>query len=152
MDTPRQIIGEIIGEKEDLIKITPEQSSFISAPCYSWTDFTNKIGALASLLEMNVEALRKVLPTYEKSWKGVKLLKALFEEKGKHSDEVENAIDLLRDIITLRNKIAPYHIPSERESSEILKKLGIVLTASSPTEWQKNADILLRNSYQHFRR
>ncbi len=125
------------------MKITPEQSSLMSAPCYSLVDFTSKIGPLASLLEMNVKALRKVLSTYEENWKSVKLLNALFEEKNKYSNEIKNAIDLLKDIITLRNKIAPFHPPSERESSEILKKLGIVLTASSTTEWQRNADILL---------
>lgn len=135
---------QITGKKEDLMKITPGQSSFISSPCYSWVDFTNKIGALASILEMNVEALRKVVSTYNKDWRSLKLLTVLFEERGKYTDELKKEIDLLRSIITLRNKIPPYHPPSEKESQEILKKLGIVLTASSPTEWQRNADTLLK--------
>ena len=135
---------QISGEKENLIKITPEQSSFISAPCYSSVDFTNKVGALASLLDMNIGILRKVVTKYEEDWKGIKLLEILLMEKGKYSDDLKTAITTLKNIVKLRNKIAPYHPPSEREASEILKGFGISLAASSPTEWQKNADILLK--------
>lgn len=135
---------QISGKKENLLKITPEQSSFISAPCYSLVDFTSKVGALASLLEMNIEILREVVSKYEDDWKGIKLLETLLMEKGKYSDDLKTAITTLRDIVTLRNKIAPYHLPSEREASEILKRFGISLSASSPTEWQKKGDILLK--------
>jgi len=135
---------QIIGKKEDLIKITPEQSSFISSPCQSWVDFATKIGALASVLEMNIDALREVISSYEDNWRGLKLLETLFVERGKYNDDLKMAFNLLRDIVTLRNKIAPYHPPSEKEAAEILKRLGITLTASLPTEWQRNADILLK--------
>lgn len=134
---------QIINKKENLIKITPEQSSFISSPCQSWVDFVTKIGALASVLEMNIDALRKVISSYEDNWKGLKLLETLFVERGKYNDNLKMAFNFLRDIIMLRNKIAPYHSPSEKEAKEVLKKIGITLTASLPTEWQKNADILL---------
>ena len=135
---------QIVGKKEDLIKITPEQSSFISSPCHSWVDFVTKIGALASILEMNIEALREVISSYEDNWRGLKLLEALFVERRRYNNDLKIVLNLLRDIVTLRNKIAPYHPPSEREAAEVLKRLGITLTASSPAEWQRNADILLR--------
>ncbi len=152
--TPREILKEIqlinisfkqiSGTKEVLIKITPDVASFMSAPCYSLIDFESKIGALASLLEINIKALREIVSSYENDWKGLKLLEVFFVEKNMYTDDLKNSLDILRDITTLRNKIAPYHTPSEKEALEILKNLGIALTASSPKEWERNADILLR--------
>jgi len=134
---------QISGEKKNLIKITPEQSSVVAAPCYSVVDFERKVGVLVTLLDMDIKMLRKVVSTYEENWKGITLLERLFIERGKYSNDTKTAITTLRDIVALRNKIVPYHRPS-KEAIEILKNLGINLAASSPTEWQNNADILLR--------
>jgi|GEM_PF-1783580 len=151
---PNEIINEIklinlsfwqlSGEKVDLIKVTPDQATLMSSPCYSSVDLANKIGVLASLVEMDVKELRKLVTNYEKEWKGLKLLEVLFKERGKYSDELERALRVLRDIVMLRNKIPPYHPPAEKEALELSKRIGIQLTATSQPEWQKNADILLQ--------
>ncbi len=151
---PNEILNEIklinlsfrqlLGERVDLVRVSPDQATLMSSPCYSFVDFAHKIGVLASLVEMNIEALRKLVTNYEKDWKGLKLLEALFKEKGKYNDEIERALNILRDIVTLRNKIPPYHPPSEKEALDVSKRLGVQLTATSQPEWQKNADILLQ--------
>jgi len=136
--------GQLLGEKVDLIKVTLDQATLMSSPCRSYVDFANKVGVLASLVDVNIEGLRELATNYEKEWKGLKLLETLFKEKGEYSDELERALGILRDIVMLRNKIPPYHPPAEQEALELSKRLRTPLTVTSQTEWQRNADILLQ--------
>lgn len=151
---PGEIINEIkainlsfwqlLGERIDLIRVTTDQVTLMASPCYSYIDLASKVGVLASLVEMNIKELRKLVKNYEEDWKGLKLLEVLFKDRGKYSDDLERALKILRAAVMLRNKIPPYHPPSEREALKMAKRLGIQLTVTSQSEWQRNCEILLQ--------
>ncbi len=159
--TPMEIVEEIksinlafrqiTGKKENLIEIKSEQATLMSSPCFSIVDFTTKVGVLASILEMNVGALREVVSKYNNDWGSLKLLETLFIEKEIYNDDLKSALNLLKDIVALRNRLAPFHSPS-MEAREIAKRLGISLTVSQQDEWQRSAEILLNKFLSSLRR
>lgn len=145
---PHDILNEInILNKIDSSKrlISPDMSLFlfICYPCRNNADFMLKLGAVASLLELNIKVLRSSMEHYEDEWKGLKLLDQLFKEKNLSTPEVDQAIDNLKSIPALRSKSAPFHLPSPDEAKILANKVGIDLNASSPEKWQNNADKLL---------
>ena len=151
--TPSEIVNEIdminlafreiVGEKKDLLRPDPQIIVYMSSPCSSAPDFNAKVGSLASLLEMNVAYLRKLVAEQDPNWKSLTLLKQLFKEKQLLTAELESALGLLDDVAELRNKIAPYHLPSPSEAQRILQRIGISYPVSSPSEWPRTSEILL---------
>jgi len=59
------------------------------------------------------------------------------------SPELANSLNFLEQMVRLRNKLPPYHIPSMEEAREIIKSLGIAFPAEE-SKWQNNSEILLR--------
>ena len=87
------------------------------------------------------ELLDKFGISYEKNEKSLKLLNRIFSGKGMLSPKLINSLNFLGQIVRLRNKLPPYHIPSPEEAREIMKNLGITVEAS---EWQSSSEILLK--------
>ena len=154
---PREILEEVdginlaisnmLGRKVKVIEVKPETATYVASPCYSRVDFEAKVGALASLLEMNIGVLRELLNkfgiNYEKNEKSLKLLNRLFSGKNILSPELINSLNFLEQIVRLRNKLPPYHTPSIEEAREIMKNLEIMLPVEA-SGWQSNSEILLR--------
>jgi len=152
---PREILEEIdginlaisyiLGRKAKVIKVKPEIVAYIASPCYSRVDFETKVGALASLLEMDISVLRELLNKfgikYERNEKSLKLLNRLFSGKNMMSPELANALNFLEQMVRLRNKLPPYHTPSMEEAREIMRSLGIAFPTS---KWQSSSEILLK--------
>lgn len=161
---PRDILSEIdtinsiwrgISQSGDkLINIKEDVIVDLASPCLSVVDFERKIGTLSIILEMNISSIRKLLYqyniSYEKNEKSLKLLKRLFENKNLLTSELINALDLLRKIIAIRNKIPPYHSPSS-EAKDTLGELDIKYPCESQMECQTNAKILLQKFLESLR-
>jgi len=149
------IVKAITGRDESLIDIKPEVATLLASPCYSVIDFEVKVGALASLLEMNIGLLRTLLDKYNieynKDEKSIKLLKRLFKAKGVEDTLIYDALDFLRKIVDLRNKLPPYHKPSTSEAREIMRELGIGFPVENSSGWQKNSEILLKRFLEAIR-
>ena len=139
-------ISSILGQKVKVIEVKSETMAYIASPCHSRVDFEAKVGALATLLEMDISILRKLLDkfgiSYEKDEKALKLVNRLFSEK-KMTSELRASLSFLEQLVRLRNKLPPYHTPSMEEAREIMKNLGIALPAEAG-EWQSNSEILLK--------
>jgi len=140
-------ISNILRQKVKVIEVKSETMAYIASPCHSRVDFETKVGALATLLEMNISILRKVLDkfgkSYEKDEKSLKLLNRLFSEKNMMTPELSASLSFLEQLVRLRNKLPPYHTPSMEEAREIMKSLGIASPAEAG-EWQNNSEILLK--------
>lgn len=149
------IVMALTGRNESLIDIKPEIATLLASPCYSVIDFEVKIGALASLLEMNISLLRTLLDKYNieygKDEKSIKLLKRLFKAKRVEDASIYEALDFLKKVVNLRNKLPPYHRPSTSEAREIMRELGIGFPAENSSGWQKNSEILLKRFLEALR-
>ena len=150
-------ISNMLGQKVKVIEVKPETAAYIASPCYSRVDFETKVGALASLLEMDIGILRTLLDkfgiSYKKDEKSLKLLNRLFSGKNMVTPELLASLSFLEQLVKLRNKLPPYHTPSMEEASEIMKSLGIAFPAEAGG-WQKNSEILLKkflNALREFR-
>jgi hypothetical protein len=126
------------------MRMDEHTAAFISAPCHSFNDFTIKLGAIASIFELEVALIRKHLKHYEDDWKGFKLLKQLFEEKEVFDERLKGACEFVNRILVLRSKLPPFHHPSMDEAQKIIRELGLKFPARSMTEWQENGEILLQ--------
>jgi len=149
------IVKALTGRNENLIDIKPEIATLLASPCYSVIDFEVKVGALASLLEMNISLLRTLLDKYNieyaKDEKSIKLLKRLFKAKGVEDTLIYEALDFLKKVVDLRNKLPPYHRPSTSEAREIMRELGIGFPVENSSGWQKNSEILLKRFLEAIR-
>lgn len=149
------IIKTLTGRDEKLIDIRPEVVAHIASPSYSIVDFKVKVGALASLLEMNIGLLRNLLDKYGVKYgrdeKSIKLLRRLFEARGFEDTSIYDALDFLRRIVDLGNKLPPYHRPSLNEAREIMRELGIEFPVESPGGWQRNSEISLKRFLEALR-
>jgi len=104
-------VSNMLGQKVKVIEVKPETAAYIASPCYSIVDFETKVGALASLLEMNIGILRKLLDkfgiSYEKDEKSLKLLNRLFSGEDMLSPELLTSLSFLEQLyyslVILRN-------------------------------------------------
>jgi len=157
-DIAREIIREIkvinsliksfINEKEDPIEVDPEIATELASPCISYKDFVFKVGILASLLEIDVSMLRKVLEKYgiqyKQDEKSLKLLERLLENRGYKDEAANQALNWLKGLRELRNKLPPYHKPSPPEDIiKIMKELGLRPYTNTSSDWQLNCNHLL---------
>ena len=140
-------ISKILGQNVKAIYAEPEVITYVASPCYSRVDFEVKVGALTSLLEMNLDVLKTLLDkfkiNYERDEKSLKLMKRLFSGREMLNPELVEALSFLTQVVELRNKLPPYHKPSPEEVRELMEGLGTALPLES-SEWQKTSEILLR--------
>jgi hypothetical protein len=71
---------------------------------------------------MNIGLLRNLLDKYSVKYgrdeRSIKLLRRLFEARGFEDTSIYDALDFLRRIVDLRNKLPPYHRPSLNEARD----------------------------------
>ena len=84
------------------------------------------------MLDIDIEALRRLVSEYKENWKSIRLVKQLLKER-RLLDEVRDAIELWKDLVRLRDCSYPYHRASERGILEIMSRLGLKYP---PIRWE----------------
>jgi len=92
-----------LGDKEILLRLRKASSDE--------DDFVGKIASLASLFDVELDPLRRLVPDYNSDWRSIKLVEKIFEKEKMKFDP--DMIKIWRNIIDLRNStpIHPEHVP-----------------------------------------
>jgi len=120
------IFTQLLGERKlvEVMKIDTRVIAELGTSCFSEKDFFVKIGYIYNVLDMDIEALRRLVSKYEEDWKGIKLVEQFLRERGL-LNEIKDVIEFWKDLVRLRDCSYPYHRASERRVLEIMNRLGL---------------------------
>lgn len=155
---PNKLVGEIVNKRATLnmifnkkygIKLLKERERApidLSKECTSRKDFIHNIQVITTLIDdMSVKGLKEITKEEIKNPKSINMLeKFLKREYSSRKEETKSLIQVLRDIVTLRNKIYPIHTDDPR----FIKTLNNFGFKEYPPDWEKLWNAILRKYSQ----
>lgn len=96
----------------EVFNCSPEVVNFLHTPCTSGDSFKMKIGALASIFEIELKPLKALVKDGRNDWKSIKLIEALANQNSWTYDP--KIFEVWRAIVYLRNATFPYHATDTR--------------------------------------
>jgi HD superfamily phosphohydrolase len=109
-----------------------EIGSEIHSPCTNQDDFSIRIGAIATIFDVETEALRKVIRNPKQEWKSIRLIEEWMSQMG--ARDWKQATVVWKRIKELRNASFPYH-PGSSEIVELVKYFGGDFPVDYPRLW-----------------
>lgn len=98
-------------------------------------DFVGKIASLASLFEVGLDPLRRLVPKHDPSWKSITLVEKMLESEKIQVDP--DMTKIWREIIELRNS-TPIHADNPPIST--LEFFGVTYPVNYPMLWENVLD------------
>jgi len=113
--------------------------------CKGHDDFLVKIQSLASIFEVDIKALRALLPSADPSWKSIKLIEKWLD--GRSASDSTQVIDVWKNIAKLRN-IPPTHASINDEVVHAIEFFDERIPVNFSKLWDSVLDRFLESLYK----
>ena len=144
-----QAFSDLLGDKSVRVFELESRAKKLGEPCYNLEDFEYKLGRIRVLLEIDLDALRRLIPNPEPDGKGLKLIRQLFDNHGLLTVALSQHIDFLKKLVKLASKTHHRGLTSGQRC-RLMADLGLSCP-SNPEEWKVNWDKLANDLLTSFR-